>query len=98
MYYPEAQIIHYRGPGRLQIEPYRSIYQWHRSYFFFCYRKTFARDYFFLFNWLYYLAMLFQNFCSLYWLIPSGKVNLPPGADLMQASFVCQTRDFMSAR
>jgi hypothetical protein len=59
MYYPEAQIIHYGGQGGSRVEPYRSIYQWHRSYFLY-YRKTFAKDYFFLFNWLYYLAMLFK--------------------------------------
>jgi GT2 family glycosyltransferase len=59
VYYPEAQIIHYGGQGGSKVEPYRSIYQWHRSYFLY-YRKTFAKDYFFLFNWLYYLAMLLK--------------------------------------
>lgn len=59
MYYPKAQIIHYGGQGGSRVEPYRSIYQWHRSYFLY-YQKTFAREYFFLFNWLYYLAMLLK--------------------------------------
>lgn len=55
-YYPLARIIHYGGKGGSAVEPLQSIYQWHRSYFLF-YRKNYARDYFFLFNWLYYLAM-----------------------------------------
>jgi GT2 family glycosyltransferase len=55
-YMPEAQIIHYGGKGGSRIEPYRSIFEWHRSYFRY-YRKNLARDYFFLFNWLYFLAM-----------------------------------------
>jgi hypothetical protein len=54
---PEAQIIHYGSLGGSRVQPFRSIFEWHRSYFLF-YKKHFARDYFFLFNWLYYLAML----------------------------------------
>lgn len=56
-YYPKAEIEHYGSMGGSHVHPYRSIYEWHRSYFLF-YRKNFASDYFFLFNWLYYLAML----------------------------------------
>jgi GT2 family glycosyltransferase len=56
-YFPEAQIVHYGGMGGSRVQPYRSIFEWHRSYFRF-YRKNLARDYFFLFNWVYYLAML----------------------------------------
>lgn len=55
-YVPTAQITHYGGEGGSKIQPYRSIYAWHRSYFLY-FRKNFASDYFFLFNWLYYLAM-----------------------------------------
>ena len=55
-YVPEAQIVHYGGLGGSQIEPYRSIYEWHKSYFLY-YRKNLAKDYFFLLNWLYYVAM-----------------------------------------
>lgn len=55
-YYPQAQIIHYGGMGGSRVQPYRSIYEWHRSYFMY-YRKNLAQDYFFLFNWLYYLVM-----------------------------------------
>lgn len=56
MYVPLAKIIHYGGQGGSKAEPVQSIYQWHRSYYLY-YRKHFAKDYFFLFNWLYYLVM-----------------------------------------
>jgi hypothetical protein len=58
-YYPEAQIIHYGGQGGSRVQPYRSIFEWHRSYWRY-YRKNLAGDYFFLFNWLYYGAMLLK--------------------------------------
>jgi GT2 family glycosyltransferase len=56
-YVPAARVTHYGGQGGSRVQPYRSIFEWHRSYWRF-YRKNFAADYFFLFNWLYYLAML----------------------------------------
>lgn len=56
-YYPESQIIHYGGQGGSRVEPYRSIIEWHRSYWR-LYNKHMARDYFFLFNWIYYLFMV----------------------------------------
>jgi GT2 family glycosyltransferase len=56
VYFPQAQIIHYGGQGGSRVQPYRSIYEWHRSYYLY-YRKNLAKDYFFLFNWLYYLLM-----------------------------------------
>lgn len=55
-YMPQAQIIHYGSLGGSRVQPYRSIYEWHRSYFLY-YRLHLAKDYFFLFNWFYYLAM-----------------------------------------
>lgn len=58
-YVPSAQIIHYGGQGGSRAQPLRSIYEWHRSYYLF-YRKNLARDYCFLINWLYYLAMLLK--------------------------------------
>ena len=63
-YYPEAKIRHYGGLGGSRVYPYRSIYAWHRSYFLY-YRKNLAEDYFFLFNWFYYLAMGFKFILSL---------------------------------
>jgi GT2 family glycosyltransferase len=56
-YYPEAQVTHFGGQGGSRVQPYRSVVEWHRSYWLY-YRKHFASDYFFLFNWLYYFAML----------------------------------------
>lgn len=56
-YVPEAQIIHYGSMGGSRVQPYRSIYEWHKSYYLY-YRKNLARDYFFLFNWVYYGAMV----------------------------------------
>ena len=58
-YVPTAQIIHYGGMGGSRVEPFRSIFEWHKSYFLF-YRKNFAKDYFFLFNWVYYVLMLLK--------------------------------------
>jgi GT2 family glycosyltransferase len=56
VYLPTAQIIHFGGQGGSRVQPYRSIYEWHRSYYLY-YRKNLARDYFFLFNWFYYFLM-----------------------------------------
>jgi GT2 family glycosyltransferase len=56
-YVPGAQIVHFGSMGGSHVHPYRSIFEWHKSYYLF-YRKNFARDYFFLFNWLYYGAMV----------------------------------------
>ncbi len=58
-YVPTAQITHFGGQGGSHVQPYRSIFEWHRSYWLY-YRKNLAGDYFFLFNWLYYLAMLIK--------------------------------------
>ena len=46
-YYPNSQIIHFGGQGGSRIEPYRSIFAWHKAYFQY-YHKHLARDYFFL--------------------------------------------------
>ena len=63
-YFPQAQITHFGGQGGSRVQPYRSIIEWHRSYWLF-YRKNLAGDYFFLFNWLYYLAMLVKLILAL---------------------------------
>ena len=55
-YMPEAQIIHFGSMGGSRVQPYRSIFEWHRSYFIY-YRQHLAKDYFFLLNGFYYLAM-----------------------------------------
>jgi GT2 family glycosyltransferase len=56
MYVPIARIVHYGGEGGSKARPANSILAWHRSYFLY-YRKHFAREYFFLFNWFFYLMM-----------------------------------------
>lgn len=58
-YYPRAQIVHYASQGGSRADPYRSIIEWHRSYFIY-YRKNLASRYVFLFNWLYYVVMLLK--------------------------------------
>ena len=58
-YMPEAQIIHYGGMGGSRVEPYRSIFEWHRSYYLF-FKKHYAREYFFLFNFVYYVLMFIK--------------------------------------
>ena len=63
-YVPTAQITHFGGQGGSRVQPYRSIFEWHRSYWLY-YRKNLAADYFFLFNWLYYLAMLVKLLLAL---------------------------------
>jgi GT2 family glycosyltransferase len=64
-YHPAAQITHFGGQGGSRYQPYRSIYAWHRSYYLY-YRKNLARDYFFLFNWLYYTVMVLKLGLSLF--------------------------------
>jgi hypothetical protein len=63
-YYPRAQIVHYAGRGGSRVDPYRSVVEWHRSYFRY-YRKNLAARYFFLFNWFYYVIMLLKLLSSL---------------------------------
>lgn len=63
-YVPTAQIVHFGSHGGSRVQPYRSIYEWHKSYFLY-YRKNLAHNYFFFFNWLYYLAMLFKFLITL---------------------------------
>jgi hypothetical protein len=58
-YYPLAQIIHFAGEGGSGVQPFRSIVEWHRSYYLY-YRKHFAKDYFVLFNIVYYLGMFLK--------------------------------------
>jgi GT2 family glycosyltransferase len=64
IYLPAAQIVHFGGQGGSRVQPYRSIYEWHRSYYLY-YQKNLAGDYFFLFNWLYYLLMGIKLLISL---------------------------------
>ncbi len=64
-YNPLAQIVHYGGEGGSKVQPFRSIVEWHRSYYLY-YRKHFAADYFFVFNAIYYFGMLIKLGLSLF--------------------------------
>jgi len=64
MYVPISQITHYGGEGGSKAQPINSIVQWHLSYYRY-YRKHFAKDHFFLFNWIYYLLMFAKLALSL---------------------------------
>lgn len=59
IYFPEAHVIHFGGQGGSRVFPYRSIVEWHRSYWLY-YRKNLASDYFFAFNWFYYLVIMLK--------------------------------------
>ncbi|MBK7455222.1 MAG: glycosyltransferase family 2 protein [Anaerolineales bacterium] len=63
-YNPAAQIIHFAGEGGSGVQPYRSIVEWHRSYYLY-YRKHFAKDYWFIFNVIYYAGMFIKLALSL---------------------------------
>lgn len=53
MYMPKARITHFGGQGGSRVQPWRSIYEWHRSYWIY-YRKNLAKDYPAIFNFFYY--------------------------------------------
>ncbi|MEL7627226.1 MAG: glycosyltransferase family 2 protein [Anaerolineaceae bacterium] len=59
MYVPITRIFHFGGLGGSKDQPVNTIIQWHRSYYLY-YRKHFAKDHFFLFNWFFYLLMLLK--------------------------------------
>jgi GT2 family glycosyltransferase len=63
-YVPAARLTHFGGEGGSRVQPYRSIYAWHKSYWLY-YRKNLASDYFFLFNWVFYLVMLVKLLVAL---------------------------------
>ena len=56
VYLPTASLIHFGGQGGSKNQPYRGVIEWHRSYFRY-YRMHLAKDYCFLFNWLFYALM-----------------------------------------
>lgn len=55
-YVPIAEVIHFGGQGGSKTQPYRAIFEWHRSYYLY-YRKHLAKNYIFIINWLMYTAM-----------------------------------------
>lgn len=56
MYVPTSSIIHFGGQGGSKEQRFKSIWNWHFSYFYY-YKKHLARRNFFLVNWLFYLVM-----------------------------------------
>jgi GT2 family glycosyltransferase len=63
-YVPDAKIIHYGGKGGTRVAPFKTIFEWHRSYYLY-YRKHLAHQYFFLLNWFIYCLMLMKLLFSL---------------------------------
>jgi len=55
-YIPQAHLIHCGGRGGSQVIRVTEVIQWYRCFYLF-YRKNLARNYFFLLNWMTYLAM-----------------------------------------
>jgi len=64
-YMPQALITHFGGKGGSRVQPYKAIYKWHHSYYIY-YKKHLAQDYFFLFNWGFYLVMLLKLCLTLF--------------------------------
>lgn len=58
-YLPEARVTHYGGRGGAGVYPFRSLYEWHRSYYLY-YRKHFAASNGFLYNSLIYLIIVLK--------------------------------------
>lgn len=58
-YLPIAKVMHFGGRGGSRSNPYKGIYEWHRSYFLY-YQKNLAKDYLFLVNWFMYSMVGFK--------------------------------------
>ena len=56
-YNPKAKVIHKGGFGGSNSVPFRSIFEWHRSYIIY-YFKHFSKDYGIVFNMLYLVIMI----------------------------------------
>lgn len=55
-YLPIATVTHLGGRGGSRSNPFRGIFEWHKSYYLY-YNKNLAKDYFFLVNWFMYLMV-----------------------------------------
>ena len=56
-YNPKAVVIHKGGFGGSNSVPYKSTFEWHRSYVIY-YFKHFSKDYGIIFNTLYLIIMI----------------------------------------
>jgi GT2 family glycosyltransferase len=59
-YYPSVKIIHYGGQGGSQFHVIKNLYYFHRGSYIF-YRKHLSPKYFFIINFIYYIA-IFSSF------------------------------------
>jgi len=75
-YNPEAQIIHFGGQGGSRVEPWRSIWAWHYSYWYY-YRKNLAQNDFFLVRWIFYVLIVFKLISAL--VVNLFRTNQYPG-------------------
>lgn len=75
-YNPEAQIVHFGGQGGSRVEPWRSIWAWHYSYWYY-YRKNLARKDFFLVRWIFYVLIVFKLVSALF--VNLFRANQYPG-------------------
>ena len=68
-YHPESIVIHEGGSGGSSSVPFKSIFEWHRSYIIY-YFKHFSKDYGIFFNFIYFLIMLGKLiFSEIYFMI-----------------------------
>ena len=58
-YYPKAIVYHNSGNGGSKSVPYLSIFEWHRSYYYY-YLKHFSKEYSLFFNVFYISIMLYK--------------------------------------
>ena len=65
VYLPAARITHYGGKGGATVHFYKSLYEWHHSYYLY-YRKHFAREYSTLYNHLIYLVIFLKLVASFF--------------------------------
>ena len=65
IYNPVSTIIHYTGKGGSKSYPEKTIYEWHRSYYYY-YNKHLSKKYFILFNWFYKIIMITKMNLSLF--------------------------------
>jgi len=62
-YYPKSIVIHEGGNGGSNSVPFKSIFEWHRSYIIY-YFKHFSKDYGIFFNAFYFLIMVIKLISS----------------------------------
>lgn len=64
-YMPESEVIHFGSLGGSHVNRFRSVFEWHKSYYLH-YKKNLSKDYFFFFNWIFYLGMVLKLILALF--------------------------------